>query len=285
MTELPSGDNYKELLERREAINATLDGLRPFSPAHTLNEAMGYVLFPGGKRLRSIMTLIAGEAFGQRTETLLTTAAAIELLHTASLVFDDLPYMDDTRERHGKPALHVKYSPDLAVLCGHSLVSLALYLPTQAGIKDDAVRRIVAELALCIGPKGMAAGQAEDLCGQQGVNAENACRVATCKTSPLFRAAAYCGAVAAGASEEHASSLREYGMRLGTAYQIADDLRDQEREDNPERSTNVVAALGTDGAVHAFNREVDLAKVSLNGIPRKNDLLDFAEAIRSFCHA
>jgi geranylgeranyl diphosphate synthase type II len=131
----------------------------------------------------------------------------------------------------------------------------------------------------------MAAGQAEDLCGQQGIDAGSACRIATCKTSPLFQAAAYCGAIAAGASEEHARSLREYGTRLGAAYQIADDLRDHKREDNPERSTNVVAALGTDGAVHALNREVDLAKVSLDGIPCKDVLFDFAEVIRSFCHA
>ena len=267
----------------RQAVNAELSKIRPWSTAPTLEGAMEYVLLPGGKRLRSILTLLAGASFGERSDSLLKPAAAIELLHSASLVFDDLPAMDNARQRRGKPTLHARYTPDLAVLCGHSMVSLALHLPSQTDLSDRAVRCIVAELAFCIGPRGMAAGQADDLLGQDSVDAGDACRVAACKTGHLFRAAAYCGAIANGAGDAQAEILRNFGMLLGTSYQIADDFQDYEKEDDPRYSTNVVTSVGKQAAIRALHRHLEQARQVLDGIPRKGPLLGYANLIQESC--
>src|SRR3989339_895606 len=114
-----------KLLPLRAVIDRKLESFRPFSSARTLENAIEYALFPGGKRLRPILALAAGEVFGERTDGLLTVAASVEILHVASLIFDDLPIMDNAPERRGKPTLHRAFTPDLAVLCGHSLVSHA----------------------------------------------------------------------------------------------------------------------------------------------------------------
>jgi len=269
-------------LECREAVNRKLESLRPFSAAPTLENAFELALFPGGKRLRPIMALACGELFGKRTDALLTVAVAVELLHTASLVFDDLPVMDNADARRGKPTLHKLYTPHLAVLCGHGMVSQALHLPTQSELSDSACRKIIAELSSCIGPHGMAAGQADDLDGTVIDNDYDALLVAEWKTGHLFRAAAYCGAVAGGAPDKAALLLAECGLHLGIAYQIADDLQDHETEDNPRRSVNVALLLGRDGAKQAFHKEISQARKLAGKAAADGAIMDFVEIMESY---
>lgn len=268
-----------KLLEYRAAIHAKLEALRPFSAASTLENAFEFALFPGGKRYRPILALACGELFAKRNNGMLVIAASIELLHTASVVLDDLPAMDNACSRRGKPSLHKLYTPHLAVLCGHGMVSQALYLPTQADIPDLACRRIVAELSRCIGPHGMAAGQADDLAGIETAVHGDALRVAAWKTGFLFAAAGYCGAIAGGASEEEAQTLRAMGMHLGVAYQIADDLQDAKVEDDPTRSVNVAVLLGEKGARDALAREMAKANSLLRQAGKSAILTRLIEAI------
>ena len=273
----------EHLTSCRQAVNEALAGSRPFSSSQALDEAIAYVLSPGGKRLRPALCLAVGELFRPRSRSLLQVSMAVELLHTASLVFDDLPCMDDATDRHGKPAVHLVHGTGLAVLCGHSLVSLAMQIPAQSDLEDRAVRNIVAEFARCVGPAGMAGGQADDLRGQDNVDDDGARNVAMRKTGYLFGAAAYCGAVAGEASPMQAEALRRFGIEVGTAYQMADDLHDYGREDRPDRSVNTAAALGIRETHDAFHRQLVLARSCLDGFSSNRTLTGFLYLIEGFC--
>lgn len=266
-------------LECREAINRTLESLRPFSAAPTLENAFEAALFPGGKRLRPILALACGEVFGKQTDALLAVAASVELLHTASLILDDLPAMDNADARRSRPSLHRVYTPHLAILAAHGMVSQALHLPTQAEISDAACRRIVAELSRCVGPHGMAAGQANDLEGHDVT--DNALKVAAWKTGYLFRSAAYCGAVAGCAPEKSAAKLADCGLHLGIAYQIADDLQDSAGEDDPQRSVNAAALMGRENAIDAFRDEIGKARTLAAKVASDGMLQDFIGMMES----
>ncbi|MBN2712165.1 MAG: polyprenyl synthetase family protein [Planctomycetes bacterium] len=248
------------LLEYRGLVNSRLENMRPFSSASTLENAFEAAIFPGGKRLRPMLSILCGDIFNGVTNGLVDVAASVELLHIASLILDDLPSMDNADERRGKPSLHKVYTPHLAVLCGHGMVSQAMYLTTQAKLPDNACRKIVAELARCIGPHGMAAGQADDLEGVFESAHDNLLKIAAWKTGCLFRAAAYCGAVAGGASDADAAMLGECGLHFGIAYQIADDLDDVDGEDDPMRSFNIATLIGVDDARVELEKETSHAQ-------------------------
>ncbi len=270
-----------KLLPWREAVNLRLAELQPWSSSPVLDRVISHAVENGGKRLRGILTLAAGEVFGPRIPALLDVAASVELLHIASLLLDDHPSMDNASKRRGKPALHRTFSPDMAVLTAHSLVSLALHLPTQTAIADDRCRIIIAELTRCIGPYGMASGQARDLNGCTEGGHQDIIRVATDKTGLLFAAAACVGAIAGGADDNQQAALREYGMHLGTAYQIADDLTDMIDEDHPGRCVNVAVALGTEAAKTEFRIQVEMARHRAEQVARSETLNDLIELVNA----
>jgi geranylgeranyl diphosphate synthase type II len=234
--------------ERAALVDRQLERWVPSAdtPPERLHAAMRHLLFPGGKRLRPVLALAAAEAVGGAPEAALPVAAAVELVHTYSLVHDDLPCMDDDAERRGRPTVHVVYGEAEAVLAGDALLALAFEVAAAA--EASAPGRALAavrELAAAAGSRALVGGQSEDLrfaAGEGG--AEAVLRVHERKTGALFAAATAAGALLAGAGEGQVGALRRFGRDLGVAFQIADDLLDAGR---PE-SCSLVAALGADGA-------------------------------------
>jgi geranylgeranyl pyrophosphate synthase len=269
-----------ELLPWRDAVNRHLNELRPWASSPMLDKVISHAVESGGKRLRSILTLMAGEAFGPRNTSLLDVAAAVELLHIASIVLDDHPSMDNTSERRGKLALHLAFTPYLTLLTAHSLVSLALYLPTQTVISDERCRRIIAEFSCCIGPHGMASGQANDLTGRNDCGRADVIGVATEKTGLLFAAAAYAGAIAGGADEDRALILRECGLHLGIAYQILDDIADVD-EDGYNRCVNVAVALGTGVSKEKFRSHMKSARRQAEQAVKSESILNLIDGMNA----
>jgi geranylgeranyl diphosphate synthase type II len=193
-----------------------------------LGEAMRHALLAGGKRLRPVLATAAAEAVGGSGEGLaLELGCAIELVHTYSLIHDDLPAMDDDDMRRGRPTCHRVYGEAMAILAGDGLLTEAFGLLARPG-PDAAVRcRLCSMLARAAGTAGMVGGQADDIAGDWPRSVEFLESLHRRKTGALIALACAGGAVAVGADEERVAALGKYGVRLGLAFQIADDLMDE----------------------------------------------------------
>ncbi len=214
------------------AVEAALDAMLP-QPAHDTSQAlaadlaaaMRYAMFPGGKRLRPLLGLLACAATGGDRARALRPAAAIEFLHTYSLVHDDLPCMDDDDLRRGRPTVHKAFDEATAVLAGDALLTLAFEIVAEAGA--DAVL----VLARAAGVAGMVGGQQADMAAERGRGARSAAEVQWIhdhKTAALIGAALEVGALSGGGDLRALPALREFGALVGRAFQIADDCLDVE---------------------------------------------------------
>jgi geranylgeranyl diphosphate synthase type II len=198
------------------------------TPPQKLHEAMRYAIFPGGKRLRPVLTLAAATAVGGQIEPALPGACAVELIHTYSLVHDDLPAMDDDDLRRGRPTLHKAFGEALAILAGDALLTCAFDTLVSPSTGDPG-RRLQAATALAraAGSSGMVGGQVDDLntAGQQHdrTHVESIHRR---KTAALLGACTSIGALLGGGSEGQVALLERFGEQLGLAFQIVDDLLD-----------------------------------------------------------
>ncbi len=190
--------------------------------------AMRYSLLSGGKRIRPILLLEFYSLFGGRAEGALNFAAAIEMIHTYSLIHDDLPCMDNDDMRRGKPSCHKAFGYDTALLAGDALLTHAFFAAANAAdIPPERVSRAISVLAQKAGIYGMVGGQVMDLDFEKnGANGEELTAMYIKKTSCLLEAAAMCGAVLAGADEETVKKAEEYAENLGLAFQITDDILD-----------------------------------------------------------
>ncbi len=199
-------------------------GLRPIS----IHKAMQYAIFTGGKRFRPVLALSACEACGGKTQDAILAALAIELIHTYSLVHDDLPALDNDDTRRGKPTCHKKFGEANAILAGDALLTLAFEL--VAGIKPaDRAVHILREIAMASGVRGMIGGQVADLeaSARKKTLAEHDF-ISRHKTGALIRVSAVVGAVAAGASVRELKIITRYGECLGLAFQVVDDILDRD---------------------------------------------------------
>lgn len=230
------------LRTQADAVNRELERRLPAVDARpaALHAAMHYSLFPGGKRLRPILCLAAAAAAAPRPSTAVRAAAmdaalAVEVLHTYTLVHDDLPCMDDDDERRGKPTVHRAFGEANAVLCGDALQALAFAWAANAErARRGTGARLVAELASAAGSTGVVGGQVEDIAAlNQQPTREVVDFVHMHKTADLFRAAVCMGGIAAGASRLQLAALRTYGESLGLAFQITDDLLDAPAAGHP----------------------------------------------------
>ena len=226
-------ETARAYLERaRTTVDARLDALVPAVTAEpvAVHAAMRWSLFAGGKRLRPALVLATGEAFGARPDSLLNTACAFELVHTYSLVHDDLPAMDDDDLRRGRPTCHIRFGEATAILAGDAMQALAFQTIAEDDALDARVRvRLVAELARAAGtPDGMVAGQSHDLSAESrdDVTAAELDLIHRRKTGALIAAAARAGALVAGAGERELQSIGDYAAALGLLFQITDDLLD-----------------------------------------------------------
>ena len=193
-----------------------------------LAESMEYSLTAGGKRLRPILLMASADAAGGRGEDYLTSACAIEMIHTYSLIHDDLPAMDDDDYRRGKLTNHKVYGAGLATLAGDALLTMAFeLLARQQGVSAETLLRVVREVSEAAGANGMVGGQALDLASEgKRIEMDTLRRMHMAKTGALFRAAVRSGAILAGADEAALASLTDYAEAFGLAFQITDDILD-----------------------------------------------------------
>ena len=194
----------------------------------TLADSMRYSLLAGGKRLRPILLMAAADAVGGKGEDYLTTACALEMIHTYSLIHDDLPSMDNDDYRRGKLTNHKIYGAGMATLAGDALLTLAFEVMMRQSKATDAVKlAVVREVSVASGPNGMVGGQAIDLESEgQHISPDDLRRMHMGKTGALFRAAIRCGALLAGASAAELRVLTRYAESFGLAFQITDDILD-----------------------------------------------------------
>ncbi len=221
------------LSSRRADVDGALDALlpRPEGPAARLAETMRYAVFSGGKRLRPLLALAACEAFGGAVSEALAPAAALEMIHTYSLIHDDLPAMDDDDLRRGRPTAHKAYGEAEAILAGDALLTLAFELIATHPDGDAAAGRraeAVALVARQAGLQGMVGGQMADLEAERTEAAADRLEwIHRHKTGALLAASAELGALHGGASAEDRRAMARYGEALGLAFQIADDVLDR----------------------------------------------------------
>lgn len=221
--------------EHHAAVTDALHRLLPRSNhprAAKVNEAVSHAVFPGGRRFRPTLTLLAARVVGGQATDALLAACAMEFLHCSSLVFDDLPAMDDANERRGRPSLHASFGEGVSVLAGLALLNGAYELLSRCSSTPIHCVRVMREAADCIGMNGMIGGQAIDLAPRThdgGFDVDLSNR--NLKTTALVRLTMVSGAIACGASESDLAALRRCGDAIGTAYQIVDDLLDDDDSD------------------------------------------------------
>ncbi|NCC97012.1 MAG: polyprenyl synthetase family protein, partial [Synergistales bacterium] len=205
-----------------ESRMAAWIGDPPKNAPNGMWESMVYSLQVGGKRLRPVLCISSAELFGLHPDEVMPMAMALEMVHTASLIHDDLPAMDDDNLRRGKPTNHVVYGEAMAILAGDALLCHAFEYPmTHLQLPYDRVVKAMARFAKSLGPSGMCGGQVLDM---EGVESPEA--ISRLKTGELIRASIVTGAILAGATDEEQRSLDLYGEALGIAFQIADDILD-----------------------------------------------------------
>jgi geranylgeranyl pyrophosphate synthase len=223
-------DVHAYMAERTPLVDALLEDLLPpaSDPPSALHGAMRHLIFPGGKRLRPALAMAAAEAVGAAPETALPMAAAVELIHTYSLVHDDLPCMDDDALRRGRPTAHVAYGEAVAVLAGDALQSLAFEaLATAPGRDPAALTAAIGELARAVGAAGLVGGQVDDLAFAAAEASEaSVLSIHARKSAALIAVSISGGARLAGADVALIARLAELGRSVGIAFQIADDLLD-----------------------------------------------------------
>ena len=217
------------LREKTQFVTHTLQRLLAYQQIDSeLKEALRYTLIAPGKRVRSVLALWCCELVsGRINHNAEIAAAAIEMVHTYSLVHDDLPAIDNDDLRRGLPTCHKAFSEATAILTGDALLTLAFEVLARQIDEPVVAVRLIGELAQAAGPAGMIAGQMADLRAENTESTEQHLRIIhTNKTAKMFRCAAAMGAIAGGASDSQLKSLREYGLKIGLGFQIADDILD-----------------------------------------------------------
>jgi geranylgeranyl diphosphate synthase type II len=210
-----------------EALDRYLPGGAPTPPV--LAESMRYSVFAGGKRIRPVLVLLGCRACGGQDADALPAAAAVEMIHTYSLIHDDLPAMDDDELRRGQPTNHVRFGEAVAILAGDALLTHAFEVIATGTPRKERVPRIIEVLARAAGPEGMVGGQVLDLAAEgQKQDTDLLNSIHALKTAALLGASARIGGEAAGADPRVSRALEEYGVRLGLAFQAIDDVLDEE---------------------------------------------------------
>ena len=226
--------NFKKYLEdKKNIIDKALDEYLPSeekSPS-IIHKAMRYSVFAGGKRIRPILTLATAELFRRDTESVIKTACGIELIHTFSLIHDDLPCIDNDDFRRGKPSNHKVFGEAIALLAGDALLVSGFNLIIENSeikeIKKQSVLKLLKEVSFYIGTENMLGGQVEDITlNNENITKENLINLYTKKTAALICLSIRAGAILSGANKKQLLALNKYGENIGLAFQIIDDILD-----------------------------------------------------------
>lgn len=302
-TETPSvaGPTWllKYLKQNKTTVDAALEASLPVADPRTekIVQSMRYSLMAGGKRVRPILAIAAFQMFAGEDADLtpvLPAALAVEMIHTMSLIHDDLPSMDDDDFRRGKPTNHMVYGEDIAILAGDAMLSYAFEYVARNTQHEDA-RRIVKVLTLLgesVGPHGLAGGQVMDLEneGRSDVSLETLTWIHTHKTAALLRVSCACGAILGGANEEDVRRVEDFAVKTGLAFQIADDVLDVTQstevlgktagKDEATDKATYPRLLGLDGSRRQAEKLIAEAKESLAPYgERSRNLLALADFI------
>ncbi|HSB11627.1 MAG TPA: farnesyl diphosphate synthase [Blastocatellia bacterium] len=230
MTAIEPINSY--LARRAAEVNEWLDRLVPSeaTPPEQLHRAMRYSLLAGGKRLRPALVLAAGEALGCESDDLMPAACAIEMIHTYSLIHDDLPAMDNDDLRRGRPTCHKAFGEAVAILAGDALLTQAFRVLAADGAPRHPERqiRVIREIATAAGTvEALIGGQMADIESEgKQVAASTLEYIHRSKTGAMITASVVVGGIIAGGNDEQVEKLRAYGQRIGLAFQIADDILD-----------------------------------------------------------
>ncbi|MDI6704317.1 MAG: polyprenyl synthetase family protein [bacterium] len=221
-------DLNKYLFKKRGIINEALDKYLPSENEYPqiLHEAMRYSVLSSGKRLRPILTIATYETIGGKQEEVIPISCAIELIHTYSLIHDDLPSLDNDDYRRGKETCHRKYGEAIAILTGDALLTFGFKLISSSGFNPSLLIKTIDELSSAIGTRGMIGGQAVDVTTTEA-NPSVLQYIHTHKTGALICASVRIGAILAGCSTQELTHLTQYGECIGLAFQIVDDMMDE----------------------------------------------------------
>lgn len=254
------------------------------NPQKEIYEAAGYSLFAGGKRLRPILLLEMYKACGGEDELAMPFACAIEMIHTYSLIHDDLPAMDNDDFRRGRPTNHKVFGEDMAILAGDALLNGAFETALSCKLSADRVLRALAFMADCSGWNGMIGGQTVDIKNEgRDISLDELRYIHSLKTGALIKAACVSGAILAGADEAKLRCAEKYAENLGIAFQIQDDILDvtgNEEElgkpigsDEKNNKTTYITLLGLDVAKEYSKKYTDEAIESLDIFGERADFL------------
>lgn len=255
-----------------------------------LQEALQYAVFPGGKRLRPVLAILACRALRGADALVLPAAVALELIHCYSLVHDDLPAMDDDQLRRGRPTCHVVFGPALAILAGDALLTRAFEVLGEES-RPELVGPFCREIAAAAGARGMVGGQAADVLGEGAVaEPSRVLWIHRHKTAALIQASLRVGGLAAGAGEDALERLDRYGLHLGLAFQVVDDLLGRigsevhtgkpVGKDDERRKLTYPAAVGDQAARQEVLRLTRDAVDAVAGLPAPRMLQALATELR-----
>lgn len=290
----PDFDLKQYLEARRLMVEEALEVALPQQdgPETRVVEAMRYSLFAGGKRLRPILCLAASEAVGGDLKTAMPAGCALEMIHTYSLIHDDLPAMDDDDLRRGKPTNHKVFGEAIAILAGDGLLTEAFVLLSDYNsLLPERAVQVIGVIAEAASYRGMVGGQVVDILSQnKRADLETVQQMHSRKTAALIAAATESGALAGKGSEAQVAALARYGRAIGLAFQIADDILDIEGDtellgkttgaDEARGKVTYPAAVGLERSRQAANEMVNDALAALEGFDdRANPLRSLANYI------
>ncbi len=256
-------ENYLE--EKRKLFDAALESVvKPLKEHSVLYAAMSYSLLSGGKRIRPILMLSTYSALAKEEDKIIPFGCALEMIHTYSLIHDDLPIMDNSDLRRGKPTCHKVYGDDMALLAGDALISLAFEIISDPSnlrnFSSEKLLSVVYDFGVHTGVKGLVGGQVMDIVtsGMEIIDKDTILYIEKKKTASLIVLAVRTGAILGGAPEEEISAITEFGLNLGISYQIIDDILDATSspdvlgkdtgQDKKNKKATFVALYGVDTA-------------------------------------
>ncbi len=255
-------ESYME--EKRKFISNALEAIiLPLKEQSPLYPAISYALLLPGKRIRPILTLNVYESIKGNVKDVIPFACAVELVHTYSLIHDDLPIMDNSDMRRGKPTCHKVYGSDMALLAGDALLSLSFDIVVSSGFKNDfepqKILQVVQEFALASGIKGLVGGQVMDMVtmNESNIDKETILYIESMKTASLIRLAVRVGAILGGSPEDELIALTKFSENFGISYQVIDDILD---------ATSTTKILGKDIGQDMKNKKATF--VALFGVEK-----------------
>nr|AAV74397.1 geranylgeranyl diphosphate synthase [Adonis aestivalis var. palaestina] len=272
------------MAEMAERVNQALDDSVPLRHPLKIHEAMRYSLLAGGKRVRPILCIASCELVGGDPVAAHPIACALEMIHTMSLIHDDLPCMDNDDFRRGMPTNHKAFGEETAVLAGDALLSLAFeHVATRStGVSADRVVRVIAELGKCVGSDGLVGGQIVDIAsaGKQ-IELSELEYIHLHKTAILLEASVVCGAIMGGGMAPDIERLRKYARYIGLLFQVVDDILDVTKS-SEELGKTAGKDLATDKATYPKLMGIDKAKEFADALVaqahKELDYYDFAKA-------